>query len=342
MRPRRVVANRRVVGLVQGRQLEDGVVAHRFHPASSWTERNRAYERMVASAGWTNYDGITADVTAGKYGRNYFMKAHTSAAVAQNWMDLWPVAGNPAAGTINGTAFTARQYDDTTTGAITHRGNVSTDWKFLLSMWAVASANAPMIMLYDRVLGYDLCTFNAAANQAMTNTLTALRYNTAAPGLLCSILANTTNGATAANLTQLRYTNQAGTALQSVPTSQTLTFIPSAANPSSTLGARVICPITSGQTAPWTFYLPMASGDTGMRLVNDYTTSAANTGTFTVLLMHPIADFMIPVAAVPQEIDRVFQISDLERVYDGACLSLMAYFPATTAFNVTGGIRPAW
>lgn len=344
IRPKRVIANGCVLGFTQGRQLEEGVVIHRFHPRSTWTERNRAYERMVMSQGWTDYNGIISDVTAGKFGRTYFMKGHTNAfTVANNWYDLWPVAGNPTSGTINGTAFTARQFDDTTTGALTHRGNVSTDWKFLLSSWVIATANTPMLMLYDRVLAYDLCTFNASANQTMTNTLTAQRYNSGAPGLLISVVVNTVNGSTATNLTQLRYTNQAGTTLQAMPTSPTVTFIPSAAAPSSTLGARVNCPITSGQTIPWTFALPLASGDTGARLINDYTTSAANTGTSTYMLMHPMGDLMVPVAAVPTELDRVFQITDMERIYDGACLAMMAYAPATTAAaGITGGIRYAW
>lgn len=348
IRPTFVFGQRRILGLTWGRgPFSPDVFALRFHPAATMREkletRQRLWDMNLSSTPFTTYDGIITDIMSGKFGRTYFMKTHTTAfSAANNWYDLWPVAGNPTSGTVNGTAFTARQFTDTTTGAIQHRGNVSTDLKYLLSMWAISSANTPMLMLYDRVLSYDLCTFNAAANQALTNTLTAQRYVSGAPGLLPMIASCTVNGATAANLTQFRYTNQAGTALQVAPTSATMTFIPSAAAPTATLGARIICPQTSGALVTWGFSLPLASGDTGCRLVNDYTTSAANTGTFCIILMHPLADLMIPIAAVPQEIDHVFQITDIEQIFDGACVSVMAYASLTTAANITGSMRYVW
>lgn len=88
--------------------------------------------------------------------------------------------------------------------------------------------------------------------------------------------------------------------------------------------------------------MPLAAGDTGCRLINDYTPSAANTGTVTFVLMHPLTDLMVPVAAVPQEMDSVFQITDLEQIIDGAALGIMQLQPLVTGHTAQGAIRYAW
>ena len=336
---------RRIIGITQGMGPYSPHVRYVKFPQryrTPWSDMERIKEDMLYTTP-ANYDALIAALAAGQVGRTQWAKTPTTAGIAFNWYDLWPVTGNPAAGAINGTAFTAVQFADTTTGAINHRGNVSTNTKYALTFGAVASANTPWLHLYDRVLAYDQCTYNAAVNQSMTNTLTAQRYNSGAPGLLIMIVTNSTvNGATASNLTVLHYTNQAGTTLQSMPTTTTVTFIPSGAAATATLGARVVAPSTSGQTVAWGYNIPLAQGDTGVQLIANYTTSAANTGTLSMVLMHPISDLVMPVAAIPYERECVYQVAELERIYDGACLALLSMQPATTAYNITGKITYGW
>jgi hypothetical protein len=350
VQPSYVVSGGRLVGATVGRGMRSPDVAYvRFRHGDRPSQMRRMRDDLPRPdlpswrASWTDYNALINDITTNaKFGRTYFAKPATTTSVANNWFDLWPVGGNPAAGAINNTAFTATNVSDASTGALNKRGNVSTDQMHLLSFWAVASANTMMLTLYDRVLIYDLNTFNASANKVLTNTNTAARYASGAPGLLCFICVNGTTGATAANLTQLRYTNQAGTTLQTMPTTPTVTFIPSATTSSATLGARIIIPSNSGATVTWGPYVPMASGDSGMRLVNDFTTSAADTGSFSIVLMKPLADLVLPNAGIASQIDRVFQISELERVFDGAGLSLLNFVPANTAFTMMGGITFGW
>jgi hypothetical protein len=351
VQPSYVVHGGRVIGATIGRShLVPDVAYVRFRHGEKPSMKARMRDDLLDLtiqpklwAGWGDYNALINDITTnGKFGRTYFAKPHTSAGVANNWYDLWPVGGNPASGSIANTAFTATNVTDATTGTINKRGNVSTDVMRLLSFQAVAHANTQIITLYDRVLIYDLNTFNAASNKVLTNTNTAARYNTGAPGLLCFICVCATTGATAANLTQFRYTDQAGNTLHSMPTSPTVTFVPSATTSSATLGARIIIPIVSGQTVTWGPYVPLANGDSGMRLVNDFTTSAANTGSFCIILMKPLADIVLPNAGIASQVDRVFQISELERIFDGAGLALMSFIPATTAYTLMGGITFGW
>lgn len=341
--PTPVVANRRVIAMTQGRSpFSSDVRVHRFRKRPTHREIMRVRDDMLR-ASWNSYDDVIKSLAAGQFGRNYFTKLTSTAfSVAANWYDLWPVSGFPPAGTINGTANTAQQWTDASTGALPHRGNVSPATKHLLSKWAIGSANTLMLMFYDRVISYDQCAYSITT-KTNTNSLTAQRYNSGAPGLQVCVVVCTVNGATANNLTSMIYQNQLGVAGQTMPTTPTVSFIVSGAVPTATLGARVIGPATSGGTVTWGPFLPLAAGDTGVQEVTSYINSAANTGTTTWILMHSLGDIMLPVAAAPFEIDAVYQISELEQIFDGACISMMVFAPATTAVaSLAGAVRFGW
>lgn len=288
-------------------------------------------------AGFASYDDLISEMTAGKKWTAVFAKGHTSAPVANTWVDLWTVSGLPTGGSFGGTARTAKQFDDTSTGALIHGGNVTPDTKHLISEQVVSSGGTPTMWLCDRVLSYESCAFTAATNQLMTNTLTAQRYVSAGQsGLQCTVVADTATGATAANMTRLAYTDQGGTTGQLMPTAVTKTITASSAAPSTVLGARCVVPLG---VSPW---IELAAGDTGMRAVEDFTTSAANTGTMAFVMLKPLALMPTFAAGIPATMDLVAQVASLERVYDGACLSFMAFFPAATASTFTGRVDVAW
>lgn len=295
-------------------------------------------------AGYTSYDDVISEVTqSGKKFSNHWAKVATTAGVLGNYYDLWPVSGNPTAGTYTGSAFTARVLTDADVGALYHGGNVSTDTKHYLNAMGMCSAGTPTLFLYDRCLTYELCTFNAAANQAFTNGSTLSRYQNAGEGA-CKIMATcqAVMGATASNITQLRYTNQAGTALQSMPTTTTVATIVSAAAPTANLGARVIAPATLAATLPWCAHIPLNSIDGGARLINDWTTSAANTGSVCFILMRPLAIVPCPTAGVASLINLIQEIPSMERIRDGACLSAYCFIPAATGFTAIGSMEVGW
>lgn len=345
-----VLFGRKRIGVVQGRSPHsDDVRGVRLREGASRAEAARIMRDLedtrrldsLRVMPFADENEITDSTTSGKYGRTIWSKVCTTAGVANNWYDLWRVSGNPTSGLINGTARTAVRFDEASTGAIGHRGNVSTDTKHILSMLATASANTPTLVLYDRVIAYDQCSISTS-NQTMTNTLTAQRYNSGAPGLLPVMCTNTVLSATASNLTQFRYTDDAANATQSMPTGTTVSLIVSSAAPTANLGARIFAPSTSANTVVWGYHLPLANGDNGVQLVEDYTWSANNTGTFTLVLLHPLAEIILPTATVSNEVDYVHQIAEAEQIYDGACLSFLSYFPATTAHTVGGNIRYGW
>jgi hypothetical protein len=326
-----VIFGREIIGTVQSAAFSRDVTFRRV-PKKAWYR-----------CGFSTYDQLINALTSGSRYSNYFTKVHTTAPVANNWNDMWPVSGLPAAGTFTGAASVAVQFTDTTLGALYMGGNVSTATKHILSMWALASAGTPALVIYDRVLTYEANAHNSTVNKVMTNTLTAQRYVSAGQsGMKIMCCVQTVQGATAGNLTQLRYTNQAGTTLQAMPTATVPAFIISAAAPTANLGARVICPSTTAATLPWGPYIPLAAGDGGAQLINDFTTSSANTGTFTFVLARPLFSVGIATAGVISQLDGIYQIASLERIFDGACISMLAYFPAATAATVSAGIDVGW
>jgi hypothetical protein len=325
-----VVFGKRIVGLVEGR---------RQHPEVTF----RSVKPIPLSCVFNTYDDLIAACSAGRFYAGIFAKSATTAGVAFNWYDQWPVGGNPSSGAYGGAAFTAVQKSDSTVGSMYMGGNVSTFTKSNTGLWISATAGTPTWVVYDRVLTYEACTYNAAVNQAMTNTLPAQRYISAGQaGLKIIVTAQTVNGATANNLTQLQYTNQNGTALQSMPTSPTVSQIVSGAAPTATLGSRVISPATTATTLTWGYTLPLAAGDSGARLIANYTTSAANTGTICFVLGFPLFTLGIATAGVISQADAVYQIPNLRQIIDGACISFLAFFPAATGATIQGEFDAAW
>lgn len=299
-------------------------------------------------AGFNGIDGIINAVTGSTVAK--FMqawgKAHTGSpggGSGLNWHDLWPIRGDPEIGAYGGTALTSKQYSDTTAGSIAHGGNVSSATKHLTRIWTMSQSGTPTLLLYDRVLGYDACPFNANSNTPFTTTLTAQRYlGTGLPGMLICGECDALTGATASNLTALAYTDDEGNTSQAMPTSRTIIIGTGSATPTNALGARIDMPVAASGTNNWGPFLPLAAGDSGVRLIANWTTSAANTGTHCMALLYPMGFAPTYAAGVVAMHDTVLQIMKLTRIYDGACLSFLTYFHASTASRLSGGVDFMW
>lgn len=330
-----VIIGRQVAGWAMG--SHDG--RSFFYKCPPGTSRENIAQQLT---GVTTYDDVIAAVGAGRRYAQIWSKPMSTAPVANNWYDLWTVAGNPAAGAYGGAAMTAQQKTDQTAGAIYMNGNVEPTYnKLFTGVLGMASAGTPTLLYHDRVLTYEACAFSTGS-QNFTNTLPAQRYISAGPGLKVALTGQTVLGATAANITALTYVNQAGTAGQTMPTTPTVTTIISAAAPTATLGARIVGPASSTAGPPWGPFLPLATGDAGVTSLTNVTYSAANTGTLCYVLNHPFCWLPLGTAGLPSLLDMLFQWSGNERIYDGACISAFCYFPAATAATLTGECDAIW
>ena len=277
--------------------------------------------------GFSSLDDFISEVTVnGKFWRADWNKITGGAAyTAGRWYDMSSLNGTPVANAFTGTSLAAQVPDETTGFGLWHGGNVTPDTKHLTNIGAytgVATGVPSVLMLVDMCLYYPGINMNSAATQTLDNTTALTRYTTGA-GLRAALVVRTTTGATAHNVA-ISYTNQAGTSGKTLPVTVACT-------------ASAITPhITHSGTAANNYgpFLPLASGDTGVRSVQSVTLSAASlAGTAALCLYRPLAVLPLTTLGVAAERDLMNQLPSLPRVHDGACLTWLLFAGAATAAN---------
>lgn len=360
-RPVMVIHGRQQVGWTIGNQHDASVALyHDVRPlevalrerAETEARLCRVRDRAIQMAGATTYnDLINAASSLGQVFTNMWSKGNTTAPVAGNYYDLWGVGGNPQAGSYAGANGSSVQFFDTTTGAFQSFGNVSPAIKNVVTGWVNASAGAtpPSFYLNDRCVTYENVPFNNNAKQTFTqnNSPVSPRYNSnTSQGCYVSLQCQAVENATQQSVTAWTYTNNKGVANQAGPSSTTSTnIIVSAAAQTATLGARVVCPCsTAAGTVPTGWPMPLVTGDVGAQQVTDFTTSAAtiNTGKLLWAMLAPLATIGTGTAGIISQLDFVMQILSMPRVFDGACLDMMMFFPVATAATLTGQYGFVW
>ncbi len=282
-------------------------------------------------------DQLIAALSAGKTWRVDWNKITGAAAyTAGRWYDLSPLNGTPIANTWSGTALNAQVPSEASGFSMYHGGNVSTLVKNILNMGAVsavATAVPGTLMLVDMCLYYPGISMNSATAQTLVNTNTLTRY-TDGSGLRSYLIVTATTGATAHNVA-MSYTNQAGTAGRTLPVTVACT------------ASAIVPHITHSGVAANNYgpFLPLASGDQGVRSVQTITISAASgSGTAALVLAKPLATIPITTAGVYAERDMLNQLPSLPVVQDGACLTWLFFPGAATVANTTiiGNIQTVW
>lgn len=285
------------------------------------------------SCGWQNYAAFQAAVKSGHWRQSWFSFDSTQSG-AVVWSDYW----TSFKGTYTGAANTARQFTDTTVGAIPVGGDTpGGQTKHITNLMATsnASINNNLYMFYDRVLAYEANAFTAGAPQAMTNTLPALRYTTG--GLRCFATVQTVTGATASSWTAIPYSNPSAGA-STIPLSTTPAIIQvSMTAPTATIAAVT----TYGNTGFGPFF-PLAGGDPGILSLTSYTTNNANTGTLALVLAHPFILWSPTFLKTAFSLDLSKQALLMDRVFDGCCLSMLGFTAAGSGGQQVGALDMAW
>src|SRR4051812_28812117 len=84
--PQPIMFGGKLLAWAKGEQFSREVLWRRPYPGETW------------HMGYLSYDDMISEVTGGKKYRNEWNKVGTTAGVANNYYDLWPVSGSPAAG----------------------------------------------------------------------------------------------------------------------------------------------------------------------------------------------------------------------------------------------------
>ena len=285
-------------------------------------------------------DQLVSAISAGQTTRYDWNKiTGGSAYAAGRWYDGSMLNALPIANAWAGTALNWRTCDESTGNGtqifgIPHGGNVSPLVKHLLNMnaWGTAATSVPgTLMLVDLQGYYPGISNNTTSAQTLVGTPT-LRY-TNGEGCRMYWVQTSVAGATAQNIA-LSYTDQDGNAGNALGATVAMT------------ASGIAGHISHAGTAANNYgpFLPLASGDTGVRSVQTVTFSAANTGTGALCIARPLAQITLSVAGLMTEKDLLNQIPSLPIIKDGACLVWLYGAGAATAASTTlaGGIEVVW
>lgn len=291
--------------------------------------------------GFSSLDDLVSELTAGKKWRADFNKTVANGAyVAGAWYDLSILSGSPVANTYTGTALNAQVPDETTGWGIYHGGNVSTDTKHLLK--AVATGNTATVspgtlLLVDTLLYYPGISTTSASVQNMVNGSSLSRY-TNGNGNRAYMVHTVASGANTPSVA-MSYTRQTtggtdtGRALGA-----TTAFVASVG-----IGRFPHSGTAANNRGP---FLPLQSGDTGIKSIQSVTitTPHATTGTMAAVICQPLVEIPLTTANVPVIVDFLSAVPSLPQIVDGACLNLL-YQPAGAAANgsiISGSLEFVW
>lgn len=178
------------------------------------------------------------------------------------------------------------------------------------------------------------------ASDTGTGTHTATLYlGDRAPshgaGVQCFLTPSVALGAGTPNI-QITYTDQDGNAGAVTPTTLPIS------NATSPIGQIEHSGTAAGKFAP---FIPLAAGDSGIRLAEQFSYSSTHTsGTTNLVLCRPLLTLPMTTIGVASERDLLNQLPSLPRVYDGACLVWLMYAGAATPVtsNFNGHLDFAW
>jgi hypothetical protein len=256
-------------------------------------------------------DVIAAEGAGNAQVLNWIKIATWTGVAGANW-SLWSVPGSGGTGAF-GTDENDRQVTSATTGALpfTNAGASNTlNIRYVNATGLTSDSNSGTLYIVDRLLDYTGIETNTNATQTMTVGDGLSRYSsTAAAGnvMWLEVDSSTALGATPATVI-INYDDQAGNA-QNAP------------------AVDMVVSAAQYRIPHVPLFLPLASGDTGIREVNSVTFSADMGGgagaTVTAVIGRVLATIPIPSGRIAIERDLVLQIPALPRVYDGAAISFL-------------------
>lgn len=287
-------------------------------------------------------DQLYAAFSAGQTERTDWNKITGGAAYAAGrWYDTMTLGGYPPATTYPGTALTwvtctESGGDGTTRFGIPHGGNVSALIKHLSTMaaWSTAATGVPSVLQLVDVQGY-WPGINMNVNTAQTLLGTPVHRYTDGAGCRLFLAARATTGATAHNIA-MSYTNSANTAGCTLPVTVAAT------------ASAIVPHIVHSGTAANNYgpFLPMASGDLGVKSVQTVTLSAASgtASTAVLVLAKPLATIPLSIASLMTEKDFWNQLPSAPQIKDGACLGFILGTGAAVAASTTfaGSLETVW
>lgn len=286
-------------------------------------------------SGFKSYRSIVNSLDSdGKFWQSSFRKVVSNATAAGTWCDLSYSPGSPPANFYATEPLVAATLSSTR--GIDNGGSVSPDQKILQKLFVYSASTgfqSSTLMLCDYLLYYPFIDGDSTDIQGFDNTVTLPRFTTGAGvrAVLVSQGAYTGN----AQFT-ISYTNQDGVSGRTSPvvTTNTAGFAATVIHSGTHVGSR----------GP---FIPLQSGDTGIRSVESLTFTSVNGGIAALVLVKPIAEIglaeVTATFATPSQVENFYDFNSGQVIQDGAYLNFLCLPNASlSAAVVSGMLKTMW
>jgi hypothetical protein len=248
-------------------------------------------------------------------------KSPSQASTAGLWFDLSMSPGNPVPQYYAAAPLVAVQMKQSVDGGIAHGAACSPAYKYLrrtMVMTTTVTALPMPMLLLDYLLYYPFIDEGTTDEQLLTNGVTLPRYTT---GEGVQMMAVSVAGRTGGQTFSVRYTNSDGVADR---ISGTVLENTAAANGTIVTSATA----SNGAAGP---FIPLQTGDKGVRSVEAVTMNGADVGLFALVLVKPLAQIQIHTIDAPVENDHFLDKSSIPRIVDDAYLNFICLPQGTLA-----------
>jgi hypothetical protein len=280
---------------------------------------------VTLHAGFSGLSDIISEMTAGaklQAPMGFQRTGVTGVANVANtlWFEgAYPVAGALGGALSSGGSAAITQCTSATTGAIAAQADATGgDYLYLADIGVSGTVAANTIMLYDRI-AHAAIAMSSNSAQTITGGLGRYATNATCVGNFCFIEIQSLLGSFAHTHT-IEYTDNAGNANQ----------VSAACNG---INAGIAKRVDHAG-----FSIPLLAGDSGLQSLSKYTCSVNTvTGANNIVVGHPLVIIPLPTANLMVSLSAFIDPTIMQRIYDGACLSLLEINkPSTTATSYQG------
>lgn len=279
-----------------------------------------------------SYADIANSYLLGQNKYAFWRKVPTQTTVSGFWFDFSLSPGNPPPQYYAAAPQAAIALAKSTDGGLDHGSAVSPLTKYLhkiLVMCQTATVVPLPLILLDYLMFYPFVPMDAGDSNLITN-ITLPRYPTGAGVQIMPVLVAAQTGATNFYCT---YTNQDGVPGRITPTVR--------CNSQSATGI-IITSATATANAAGPF-MPLQSGDTGVRSIESVTNIQGDVGLISFVLVKPIANISLYDITAPTEVDFPLDKGICPVIKDDAYLNFIALLSGTVAAApINGEIHTFW
>jgi hypothetical protein len=277
-----------------------------------------------------NVSTYVAAATGGKISSATIRKVPSQASTASWWVDLSMAAGIPTPQFYASEPLVAATLNPMR--GVNHGDNKAPAEKYLQS-WELMTPSTAFVgtfFLLDYLLYYPFIDLDSVDPQDLDNTVPLSRYVDGDGVMAMFVCAAPTVGGGSFTYS---YINQDG----NPKTSPVISYTSAAASISNVVTSQ---PGVNAGIGP---FLPLASGDDGIRAITSVTNVTGTGGLGTLVLVKPIASHAIWEINTAHEVEYVRDRPNLPRIYDGAYLNMVVQCSASVAAStLVGRLTTVW